>query len=59
MMMKEAWYLTMAAGAIAVVSAGSAVTLSAQPAASEAVRVDRDDIGGVVAGRTGRRPACG
>jgi len=53
MRMKKAWYLTMAAGAIAVVSAGSAVTLSAQSAPSEAVRVDSDDIGGVVAGPNG------
>src|SRR2546425_1211027 len=53
MRMKRAWYLTIAAGALAMVSAGSAVTLSAQPAASEAVRIDSDDIGGVVAGPNG------
>src|SRR5713101_7232605 len=53
MRMKKAWYLTIAAGALAMVAAGSAVTLSAQPAPSAAVRIDSDDIGGVVAGPNG------
>src|SRR2546428_12457217 len=50
---KRGGYLTRAGGALAMVSAGSAVTLSAQPAASEAVRIDSDDIGGVGAGPNG------
>ena len=51
MRMKRALYL--AAGAIAVISAGSVVTLGAQQAASQAVRIDGDDIGGVVTGPNG------
>jgi len=40
---KNALYLGVAAVAIAVVWAGSAVKLSAQQAAGDAVRIDSDD----------------
>ena len=47
MRMRNALYLGVAAVAIAAVCAGSAVKLEAQQPAS-AVRIDSDDIGGVV-----------
>ena len=50
---KHALYLGAAAVAIAVVWAGSAIELSAQQAASAAVAIDSDDIGGVVTGPNG------
>ena len=53
MMMKQALYVGVAVIAIAVVGAGSVVTLGAQPASSDAVRIDGDDIGGVVTGPSG------
>jgi len=43
---RHALYLGVAAIAIAAVWAGSVVTLGAQPAASGAVPIDSDDIGG-------------
>ena len=53
MRMKTGLYLGVAAVTIAVVWAGSAVKLGAQLAAGGAVRIDNDDIGGVVTGPTG------
>src|SRR3989442_628595 len=53
MRMKNVLYLGVAAVAIAVVWAGSAVTLSAQQATSGAVPIDADDIGGGVTGANG------
>src|SRR3989441_8431905 len=50
---KQALYLGLAAFAIAVVWAGSVLELSAQQAASGAVPIDKDDIGGVVTGPNG------
>ena len=50
---KEALYLGVAAVAIALVWAGSVVKLGAQQAASGAVSIDGDDIGGVVTGPSG------
>jgi hypothetical protein len=50
---KQALYLGLAAFAIAVVWAGSVLDLSAQQAASGAVVIDSDDIGGVVTGPNG------
>ena len=53
MRMKRALYFGVAAVAIAAVWAGSAVELGAQQAASGLVRIDSDDIGGVVTGPNG------
>src|SRR5262245_48961405 len=53
MTMKHVLCLGVAAVAIAVVWAGSVVTLGAQPATSGAVSIDIDDIGGVVTGPSG------
>jgi len=50
---KQALYLGLAAFAIALVWAGSVLELSAQQAASGAVAIDSDDIGGVVTGPNG------
>src|SRR5207249_2783311 len=50
---KHVVYLGMVAIAIALVWAGSVVTLGAQQAGSGAVRIDGDDIGGVVTGPGG------
>src|SRR5436309_138874 len=50
---KQALYLGLAAFAIALVWAGSVLELSAQQAASGAVAIDNDDIGGVVTGPNG------
>src|SRR5258705_9631514 len=53
MRIKQALWLGVWADAIAVAWAGSAGKLSAQHAASGAVRIDNDDIGGVVTGPGG------
>src|SRR5262245_39536955 len=53
MMTKRALHLGMAAIALAVSVAGSVVALSAQQAATGAVAIDGDDIGGVVTGPNG------
>ena len=53
MTMKSALYLVVAAVAIAAVWASSVVKLNAQQAPSAAVRIDNDDIGGVVTGPNG------
>src|SRR5262245_28464037 len=53
MTMKHVLCLGVAAVAIAVVWAGSVVTLGAQQATSGAVSIDIDDIGGVVTGPSG------
>jgi hypothetical protein len=50
---KTTWYLGAAAVAIAVLLAGPAVRLNAQQAAGDVVRIDSDDIGGVVTGPSG------
>ena len=50
MMTRRALYLGVGAVAIAVVCVGSVVELVAQQAASEAVSIDADDIGGVITG---------
>jgi hypothetical protein len=50
---KTGLYLGVAAVAVAGVWAGSVVRLGAQQAASDAVRIDNDDIGGVVTGPNG------
>ena len=55
---KSKLYLGVAALAIAVVLTGSVVEVSAQQSAP-AVAIDNDDIGGVVTGANGPRPACG
>jgi len=51
-------WLGVAAVVLALLGAGSMVKLGAQQPGG-AVRIDADDIGGVVTGRAGRRPACG
>jgi len=53
MRMTDALYVGVAAAAIVAVATISAVTLGAQPATSEVVSIDRDDIGGVVMGPAG------
>src|SRR3989442_15660219 len=53
MRMKNALYVGVAAVAIAVIWAGSVVTLDAQQPAGAAVSIDDDDIGGVVTGPNG------
>ena len=53
MKMEKALYGGVAAVVVAVVGAGSVVTLGAQPAPSAAVAIDGDDIGGVVTGPSG------
>ena len=53
MMTKGALYLGVGAVAIAVVWVGAVVELGGQQAASEAVGIDADDIGGVVTGSNG------
>src|SRR2546425_12645812 len=50
---KTGLYLGVAAVAVAGVWAGSVVRLGAQQAASDAVRIDPDDIGGTVTGPNG------
>src|SRR2546426_3102377 len=50
---KTGLYLGVAAVAVAGVWAGSVVRLGAQQAASDAVRIDNDDIGGAVTGPNG------
>ena len=49
----------MALGIVALLTAGSATGLSAQPAQPVAVQIDNDDIGGVVTSAGGRKPASG
>jgi hypothetical protein len=44
---------------IAALLAASAVRLSGQQKNATAVRVDSDDIGGLVTSKTGRKPAFG
>ena len=50
---KQGLYLVVVAVAIALAWTGSVVTLGAQQAGSGAVRIDGDDIGGVVTGPNG------
>src|SRR5580765_1122447 len=50
---KHGLYLLVVAVAIALAWTGSVVTLGAQQAGSGAVRIDGDDIGGVVTGPAG------
>src|SRR6059036_179106 len=53
MMTRRALYLGVGTVAIAVVWVGAVVELGGQEAASEAVGIDKDDIGGVVTGSRG------
>jgi hypothetical protein len=50
---KQGLYVGLVGIAIALAWIGSVVTLGAQQAASSAVRIDGDDIGGVVSGPSG------
>lgn len=56
---KRQWYLGMAAVAFAVLLVPATVGLNAQQSTGPAVRIDNDDIGGVVTSANGPEAGSG